>query len=136
MTVSRPTVSSLQRQAAGGRETLRIAAPAALTLASLTSGFAGLVLASDGQIPAAVAAVFLAALFDAFDGRLARALGGGSRFGAELDSLADVVCFGAVPAFILHQWLLHGAGRIGFAAAAMLAAAAAVRLARFNAMLD
>ncbi len=111
---------------------LRIAAPAAVTLASLVSGFAGLVLAAGGHIEGAVGMVYLAALFDAMDGRLARALGGGSRFGAELDSLADVVCFGALPALILYQWLLHEAGVVGFAGAASLSCAAAVRLARFN----
>ena len=115
---------------------LRIAAPAAVTLASLVSGFAGLVLAAGGHIEGAVGMVFLAAVFDAMDGRLARALGGGSRFGAELDSLADVVCFGALPGFILYQWLLHGAGVAGFAAAACLPVGAALRLARFNVMLD
>ncbi len=115
---------------------LRIAAPAAVTLASLVSGFAGLVLAAGGHIEGAVGMVFLAALFDAMDGRLARALGGGSRFGAELDSLADVVCFGALPGLILYQWLLHDAGYAGFAAAASMPAGAALRLARFNVMLD
>ncbi len=115
---------------------LRIAAPAAVTLASLVSGFGGLVLAAGGHIDGAVAAVFLAALFDAMDGRLARALGGGSRFGAELDSLADVVCFGALPALILYQWLLRDSGVIGFAGAASLAAGAALRLARFNVSID
>lgn len=115
---------------------LRIWAPAAVTLASLISGFAGLVLAAAGHIEGAVGMVFLAAIFDAMDGRLARALGGGSRFGAELDSLADVVCFGALPGFILYQWLLGGVGLVGFAAAAAMPAAAALRLARFNVMLD
>ena len=127
------TPSSTPETTAGG---LRIAAPAAVTLASLVSGFAGLVLAAGGHIEGAVGMVYLAALFDAMDGRLARALGGGSRFGAELDSLADVVCFGALPALILYQWLLHEAGVAGFAGAASLSCAAAVRLARFNVAAD
>jgi CDP-diacylglycerol--serine O-phosphatidyltransferase len=128
--------ASARRQTSGNRDVLRIAAPATVTLLALTSGFGGLVLAAGGHVAGAVAAVFLAALFDAMDGRLARALGGGSRFGAELDSLADVVCFGALPAFILYQWLLHEAGIAGFAGAAILVAGAALRLARFNVMLD
>jgi CDP-diacylglycerol--serine O-phosphatidyltransferase len=123
-------------EAGTGHNALRLAAPAAVTLLALASGFAGLVFAARGEFAAAVACVFLAALFDAMDGRLARALGGGTRFGAELDSLADVVCFGALPAFLLHQWMLTEAGVFGFIAATGLVAAAALRLARFNVMLD
>ncbi len=78
----------------------------------------------------------VAACIDGLDGRIARLLKATSRFGAEFDSLADFLCFGVAPAFILYLWSLHAAGGYGFAPCLMFAVCMALRLARFNAMLD
>jgi len=110
----------------------QIAAPNFVTLLALCAGLTGLVLAADGRIADAVACILIAALLDACDGRVARLTGGASRFGAELDSLADVVSFGAVPAFILYQWGLSDFGLAGWVPCLALASCSALRLARFN----
>jgi CDP-diacylglycerol--serine O-phosphatidyltransferase len=110
----------------------QIAAPNFVTLLALCAGLTGLVLAADGRIADAVACILIAALLDACDGRVARLTGGASRFGAELDSLADVVSFGAVPAFILYQWGLSNFGLAGWVPCLALASCSALRLARFN----
>lgn len=112
----------------------QIAAPNFVTLLALCAGLTGLVLAADGRIGDAVACILIAALLDACDGRVARLTGGTSRFGAELDSLADVVSFGAVPAFILYQWGLSDFGLAGWIPCLALASCSALRLARFNVM--
>jgi CDP-diacylglycerol---serine O-phosphatidyltransferase len=106
--------------------------PNAVTILALCSGMTALILAADERYSAAIACVFLAAILDACDGRVARATGGASKFGAELDSLADVVCFGAVPSFIVYMALLKPFGTMGWVACMMLQAACALRLARFN----
>lgn len=112
----------------------QIAAPNFITLLALCAGLTGLVLAADGRIADAVACVLIAALLDGCDGRVARLTGGSSRFGAELDSLADVVSFGAAPAFILYQWGLSQFGLAGWVPCLALASCSALRLARFNVM--
>jgi len=104
----------------------------AVTILALCFGMTGLIFADQDRIAAAIGCVLIAALLDACDGRVARATNSASRFGAELDSLSDVVCFGAVPAFILYRWGLSAYGAIGWLACLSLAAAAALRLARFN----
>jgi CDP-diacylglycerol---serine O-phosphatidyltransferase len=110
----------------------QMALPNAVTVLALWAGLSGLLFAADGETGRAVACVIAAAFIDACDGRVARITGTASRFGAELDSLSDVVCFGAVPAFILHAWGLQDFGGTGWLVCLLLAAAAALRLARFN----
>lgn len=130
-----------------GGLTLRALAPNAITAAALCSGLTGIrfaVTASTGSDPALVAddwrkavfAVIIAGMLDGIDGRIARLLKAQSRFGAELDSLADNVSFGVAPALILFLWSLQEAPRIGWFAALAFAIACALRLARFNARID
>ena len=118
------------------RINLRVAAPNAVTIAALCAGLTAMVFAGEGRIELAVLAVFAAGLLDGCDGRLARLTGGATRFGGELDSLSDVVCFGAAPAYILYQWQLASLGVIGWLPCLALAACCALRLARFNVALD
>ncbi len=130
-----------------GGLTLRAMTPNAITTAALCSGLTGIrfaVTAASGTDPVlvaedwrkAVAAVILAGLLDGIDGRIARLLKAQSRFGAELDSLADNVSFGVAPALILFLWSLQEAPRVGWFAALAVAIACALRLARFNAQID
>lgn len=115
---------------------LKHALPNSVTILALCFGLTALLFASDMRITGAIACVLIAAILDACDGRVARATGCASKFGAELDSLSDVICFGAVPAFILYQWGLSAYGGVGWVACLSLAAASALRLARFNVMAD
>ena len=110
--------------------TLRALAPNAITSAALCSGLTGIRFATDGQWPMAVFAVILAGLLDGIDGRVARLMKAESRFGAELDSLADNVSFGVAPALILFMWSLTDVPRLGWLAALALAVCCALRLAR------
>ena len=106
--------------------------PNLFTTAALFCGFYALLKTVSGEWAAAAVAIFAAIVFDACDGRVARLTGTQSEFGAEYDSLADVVAFGAAPALLMHQWSLHEIGRWGAAAAFAYCAATALRLARFN----
>jgi CDP-diacylglycerol--serine O-phosphatidyltransferase len=106
--------------------------PSTLTLLGLCSGATGIRLALEGSFPHAVIAVVCAMIFDMLDGRAARLLGADSRFGAQLDSLADLVSFGIAPAIIMYQWTLNQMQDAGWIAALIFCAASAVRLARFN----
>ena len=115
---------------------LRIILPNLVTLLALCMGLTAIRFAIEGQFETAVVAVIVAAILDGLDGRIARALRGTSRFGAELDSLADFVAFGVAPALILYFWGLHEIKSFGWFAALVFAIAAALRLARFNAMID
>jgi len=115
---------------------VRIILPNLVTLLALCMGLTAIRFAVDGQFEIAVIAVIVAAILDGLDGRIARALRGTSRFGAELDSLADFVDFGVAPALILYFWSLHEIKSLGWFAALVFAIAAALRLARFNVMLD
>lgn len=119
-----------------GKVPLRVILPNLVTLLALCSGLTAVRLAIEERIELALAAIVFAALLDGIDGRLARALKGTSRFGAELDSLADFVNFGCVPALMLYFWGLNEAGSFGWIAALVYAICAALRLARFNVMLD
>ena len=119
-----------------GGLTLRALAPNAITSAALCSGLTGIRFATDGQWKMAVFAVVLAGLLDGIDGRVARLMKAESRFGAELDSLADNVSFGVAPALILFMWSLTDVPRLGWLAALALAVCCALRLARFNAQID
>lgn len=115
---------------------LRLILPNLVTLLALCSGLTGIRMALEGRWDFAVGAVLIAAVLDALDGRLARMLKGTSRFGAELDSLADFVNFGVTPALMLYIWLLQEVKSLGWIAALAFAICAALRLARFNAALD
>ncbi|WP_406566007.1 CDP-alcohol phosphatidyltransferase family protein [Acidisoma silvae] len=110
--------------------------PNVLTMLGLCAGLTGIRFSLDGQFDAAVIAIMVAAVIDGLDGRIARLLKGTSRFGAEFDSLADFLCFGVAPAFLLYLWSLHRLGGVGFIPSLMFAVCMALRLARFNAALD
>jgi CDP-diacylglycerol--serine O-phosphatidyltransferase len=110
--------------------------PNLITLLALCAGLTAIRLAFEQRLEWAVAAIVFAALLDGIDGRVARMLKGTSRFGAELDSLADFVNFGVAPALILYFWGLHELGNAGWIATMVLAICAGLRLARFNVMID
>lgn len=114
---------------------LRALLPNAITAAAMCAGLTGIRFAISGQWGLAVGAIILAGLLDGIDGRIARLLNAQSRFGAELDSLADSLSFGTAPALVLYLWTL-GDVRLGWFAALALAVACALRLARFNAQID
>ncbi len=115
---------------------IRVVLPNLVTLLALCMGLTAIRYASEGHFETAVTAIMAAAVLDGLDGRLARALKGTSRFGAELDSLADFVDFGVAPGLILYFWALHEIKGFGWFAALAFAIAAALRLARFNVMID
>ncbi len=120
----------------GGGLTLRAMLPNAVTAAALCSGLTGIRFAIDAQWAFAIGLVVLAGVLDGIDGRIARLLNAQSRFGAELDSLADSLSFGVAPALILFLWSLHEWERFGWFAALAFAICCALRLARFNARID
>src|SRR5947207_1320400 len=115
---------------------VRTLVPNLITLLALCAGLTAIRLAIEGKLEWALAAIVLAALLDGIDGRVARLLKGTSRFGAELDSLADFVNFGVAPGLILYFWTLHELGNAGWIAAMVFAICCGLRLARFNVMLD
>ena len=115
---------------------VRTLLPNLITLLALCAGLTAIRMAVENRLDMALAAIVLAVLLDGIDGRLARMLKGTSRFGAELDSLADFVNFGVAPALILYFWGLHELKSAGWIAALVLAICAALRLARFNVMID
>lgn len=119
-----------------GGLTLRAMVPNAITAAALCAGLTGIRFAVTGDYDKAVLAVVVAGVLDGIDGRIARLLKAQSRFGAELDSLADNVSFGVAPALILFLWSLQELPRLGWFAALAFAVACALRLARFNARID
>nr|USU34119.1 phosphatidylcholine/phosphatidylserine synthase [Methylobacterium sp. OTU13CASTA1] len=114
----------------------RMIAPNMITLMALCLGLTAIRLAFEGKFEPAVIAIVAAAFLDGIDGRVARMLKGTSRFGAELDSLADFVNFGCAPALILYGFALKELKSLGWIVALVFAIAMALRLARFNAMLD
>src|SRR5438128_4491425 len=115
---------------------VRTLLPNLITLLALCAGLTAIRLAVEAKLEWAVAAIVFAAMLDGIDGRVARMLKGTSRFGAELDSLADFVNFGVAPALILYFWGLQELGHAGWIAAMVLAICAGLRLARFNVMID
>jgi CDP-diacylglycerol--serine O-phosphatidyltransferase len=115
---------------------VRTLVPNLITLLALCAGLTAIRLAFEGQLELALAAIVFAALLDGIDGRIARFLKGTSKFGAELDSLADFVNFGVAPALILYFWGLHEIKSVGWIAAMVFAICASLRLARFNVMID
>lgn len=114
----------------------RMVAPNLITLLALCLGLTAIRLAYEGRLEPAIIAIIVAAVLDGIDGRVARLLKGTSRFGAELDSLADFLNFGVAPALVLHSFVLHQVKAGGWVVALVFAIAAALRLARFNAALD
>jgi CDP-diacylglycerol---serine O-phosphatidyltransferase len=115
---------------------VRTLVPNLITLLALCAGLTAIRLSVEDKLEWAVAAIVFAALLDGIDGRVARMLKGTSRFGAELDSLADFVNFGVAPALILYFWGLHELGNAGWIAAMVFAICTGLRLARFNVMID
>ena len=106
--------------------------PNLFTTAALFAGFYAIVMAMNKVYDNAAVAIFIAMILDALDGRVARLTRTQSAFGAEYDSLSDMVCFGAAPALIMYEWALKGLGRFGWIAAFVYCTGAALRLARFN----
>ena len=115
---------------------VRTLVPNLITLLALCAGLTAIRLAVESKLELALAAIVFAALLDGVDGRVARMLKGTSRFGAELDSLADFVNFGVAPALILYFWGLHQLKSAGWIVALVFAICAGLRLARFNVMID
>jgi CDP-diacylglycerol--serine O-phosphatidyltransferase len=110
--------------------------PNVITLLALCAGLTGIRLALEGRYELALGAIVFAAMLDAVDGRVARMIKGTSRFGAELDSLADFFNFGVAPGLILYFWGLKELGNLGWIAAMVFAICAALRLARFNVQIE
>jgi CDP-diacylglycerol--serine O-phosphatidyltransferase len=106
--------------------------PNLFTLAALFGGFYAVVMAMNGRFELAAIGVFSAMVLDSLDGRVARMTNTQSAFGEQMDSLSDMVSFGAAPALILYEWALKGLGKLGWIAAFVYCASAALRLARFN----
>ena len=115
---------------------VRYLLPNLITLLALCSGVTAIRLGVEGRYELAVAAIIFAAVLDAMDGRVARLLKGASKFGAELDSLADFVNFGVTPAVLIYMWSLHHLKNLGWIVALALAICCALRLARFNVALE
>jgi CDP-diacylglycerol---serine O-phosphatidyltransferase len=106
--------------------------PNLFTTAALFAGFYGILAAVDGRFEAAALAIFIAMVLDGLDGRVARLTNTQSAFGAEYDSLSDMVAFGLAPALVMYLWSLQGLGKLGWFAAFVYTAGGALRLARFN----
>ena len=106
--------------------------PNLFTLAALFGGFYAVVMAMNGRFELAAIGIFSAMVLDSLDGRVARMTNTQSTFGEQMDSLSDMVSFGAAPALILYEWSLKGLGKLGWIAAFVYCASAALRLARFN----
>jgi CDP-diacylglycerol---serine O-phosphatidyltransferase len=115
---------------------LRLLIPNLITLLALCAGLSAIRMAFEGRTDIAVYLILLGAILDSMDGRIARMLKGTSKFGAELDSLADFVSFGAVPALVIYLWGMNVAGPIGWIAVLVFAICGALRLARFNVQID
>jgi CDP-diacylglycerol--serine O-phosphatidyltransferase len=106
--------------------------PNLFTTAGLFAGFYAIIAATKGRFEAAAIAIFVAMIMDSLDGRIARLTNTQSDFGKEYDSLSDMVAFGLAPALVVYEWVLSGLGKLGWLAAFIYAAGAALRLARFN----
>jgi CDP-diacylglycerol--serine O-phosphatidyltransferase len=110
--------------------------PNLFTTGALFAGFYAIIAAMRGDFENAAVAIFLAMVLDGLDGRIARLTNTTSKFGAEFDSLADMVSFGIAPALVIFSWALGGLGKFGWSAAFIYVACAALRLARFNTQID
>jgi len=110
--------------------------PNLFTTAALFAGFYAIVQAMNQRFEIAAVAIYIAMVLDGLDGRIARLTRTQSEFGAEYDSLSDMVSFGAAPALVIYEWSLKGLGKLGWVAAFVYCAGAALRLARFNTNID
>lgn len=110
--------------------------PNLFTTAALFAGFYAVLAAMNGQFEKAAIAIFLAMILDGLDGRVARMTHTQTAFGAEYDSLSDMVAFGLAPSLVMYEWSLSSLGKLGWLAAFIYTAGAALRLARFNSRLD
>ena len=110
--------------------------PNLFTTGGLFCGFYAIIASMRGDFESAAIAIFFAAIFDGLDGRVARMTNTSSKFGAEYDSLADMVSFGVAPALVMYSWGLSDLGKFGWSAAFIYVACAALRLARFNTQID
>ena len=115
---------------------VRMLVPNVITLLAICAGLTAIRLSAEGRMELAVAAIVFAAVLDGLDGRVARMIKGQSKFGAELDSLADFVNFGVAPGLILYFWQLYEIHNGGWIAAMVFAISGGLRLARFNATMD
>jgi CDP-diacylglycerol--serine O-phosphatidyltransferase len=115
---------------------VRMLVPNFITLLAICAGLTAIRLSTEGRMELAVGAIVFAAVLDGLDGRVARMIKGQSKFGAELDSLADFVNFGVAPGLILYFWQLHKLGNGGWIACMVFAISGGLRLARFNATID
>ena len=115
---------------------VRMLVPNVITLLAICAGLTSIRLSIEGHMSLAVYAIVFAAALDGIDGRIARMIKGQSKFGAELDSLADFVNFGVAPGLMLYFWQLHELGNAGWIAAMVFAISGGLRLARFNATMD
>ncbi|MBB1090753.1 CDP-diacylglycerol--serine O-phosphatidyltransferase [Rhodopseudomonas palustris] len=115
---------------------VRMLVPNVITLLAICAGLTAIRLSTEGRMELAVAAIVFAAVLDGIDGRVARMIKGQSKFGAELDSLADFVNFGVAPGLILYFWQLNDLNNVGWIAAMIFAISGGLRLARFNATMD
>ncbi len=129
---SRPAEDDAAAQPARPRRRGIYILPNAITLAALFSGYYGIVMAMNGRFELACIAIFAAAVLDSLDGRVARMTNAQSAFGEQMDSLCDMVSFGAAPALIVYIWALKDLGKAGWIPAFVYIAGAALRLARFN----
>lgn len=128
-----PPAGATRPQAAGAPPRRAIyLLPNAFTTGNLFCGFFSIVMAMQGQFQWAAIAIFLAMFLDSLDGRVARMTNSQSAFGEQYDSLADMISFGAAPALVIYSWALSGIGKMGWLAAFVYVAGAALRLARFN----
>ena len=115
---------------------VRMLVPNFITLLAICAGLTAIRLSTEGRMELAVGAIVFAAFLDGLDGRVARMIKGQSKFGAELDSLADFVNFGVAPGLILYFWQLHELNNVGWIASMIFAISGGLRLARFNATMD
>jgi CDP-diacylglycerol--serine O-phosphatidyltransferase len=129
--IAGPVAGSAQTDAPGRRRGIYLL-PNLFTTAALFAGFYAVLSANGGLFEAAALGIFAAMVLDGFDGRIARMTHTQSDFGAEYDSLSDMVAFGVAPALVAYEWALSGLGKLGWLAAFIYTAAAALRLARFN----
>ena len=118
------------------RLSLNVMIPNMLTLMALCSGLTSVRFAYEERWEHAALAILAAAILDALDGRIARLLKGTTKFGAELDSLSDLICFGVAPALMLYFWSLQNFGRFGWILVLLYAVACVLRLARFNTAIE
>ena len=115
---------------------VRMLVPNFITLLAICAGLTAIRLSTEGRMELAVGAIVFAAVLDGLDGRVARMIKGQSKFGAELDSLADFVNFGVAPGLILYFWQLHDLHNVGWIASMIFAISGGLRLARFNATMN